>query len=127
MYETVGSDATTRFLYDGDQLVAEYDASGTLLRRYTHGQSVDDPVVWHEGSGLSSPLWLHGDRQGSIIGVTDSTGAAVAINSYDPFGVPATTALGRNVYGRFGYTGQAWIPELGMWYYKARIYSPTLD
>ncbi|MGR4893622.1 RHS repeat-associated core domain-containing protein, partial [Sphingopyxis sp. LARHCG72] len=42
-------------------------------------------------------------------------------------GVPATTALGRNVYGRFGYTGQAWIPELGMWYYKARIYSPTLD
>src|SRR3954469_10376101 len=28
--------------------------------------------------------------------------------------------------GRFGYTGQAWLPELGMWYYKARIYSPTL-
>ncbi|HYE27239.1 MAG TPA: RHS repeat-associated core domain-containing protein, partial [Allosphingosinicella sp.] len=24
------------------------------------------------------------------------------------------------------YTGQAWIPELGMYYYKARIYSPTL-
>jgi RHS repeat-associated protein len=28
--------------------------------------------------------------------------------------------------GRFGYTGQAWLPELGMYYYKARIYSPTL-
>jgi RHS repeat-associated protein len=28
--------------------------------------------------------------------------------------------------GRFGYTGQAWLPELGMWYYKARIYSPML-
>ncbi|HYE27064.1 MAG TPA: RHS repeat-associated core domain-containing protein, partial [Allosphingosinicella sp.] len=28
--------------------------------------------------------------------------------------------------GRFQYTGQAWIPELGMYYYKARIYSPTL-
>ena len=24
------------------------------------------------------------------------------------------------------YIGQAWIPELGMYYYKARIYSPTL-
>lgn len=28
--------------------------------------------------------------------------------------------------GRFQYTGQAWIPELGMYHYKARIYSPTL-
>jgi RHS repeat-associated protein len=28
--------------------------------------------------------------------------------------------------GRFGYTGQAWIPELGMYHYKARVYSPTL-
>lgn len=27
---------------------------------------------------------------------------------------------------RFGYTGQAWLPDLGMYYYKARIYSPTL-
>ena len=34
---------------------------------------------------------------------------------------PAATNL-----GRFQYTGQAWIPELGMYYYKARIYSPTL-
>ena len=27
---------------------------------------------------------------------------------------------------RFGYTGQAWLPDVGMYYYKARIYSPTL-
>ena len=28
--------------------------------------------------------------------------------------------------GRFGYTGQAYVPEIGMFYYKARMYSPTL-
>ncbi|MEP5724849.1 MAG: RHS repeat-associated core domain-containing protein [Erythrobacter sp.] len=28
--------------------------------------------------------------------------------------------------GRFRYTGQAWLPELEMYYYKARIYSPKL-
>ena len=28
--------------------------------------------------------------------------------------------------GRFQYTGQTWLPELGMYYFKARIYSPTL-
>ena len=43
------------------------------------------------------------------------------MNSYDEYGIPASTNL-----GRFGYTGQAWLPELGMYYYKARIYSATL-
>lgn len=50
LYETVSGSVTTRFLTDGDELVAEYNGSGTLLRRYTHGSSVDDPVVWYEGT-----------------------------------------------------------------------------
>ncbi|NWP75139.1 RHS repeat-associated core domain-containing protein, partial [Escherichia coli] len=32
----------------------------------------------------------------------------------------------REPYGRFAYTGQAGIPELGMYHSKARIDSPTL-
>jgi RHS repeat-associated protein len=32
----------------------------------------------------------------------------------------------RSLWRSIQYTGQAWIPELGMYYYKARIYSPTL-
>lgn len=44
-----------------------------------------------------------------------------AINAYDEHGIPAS---GNS--GRFQYTGQAWLPDLGMYYYKARIYSPTL-
>ena len=47
--------------------------------------------------------------------------AAMAINSYDEYGIPAPGNL-----GRFGYTGQAWLAEVGMNYYKARMYSPTL-
>ena len=122
LYETVGGGNTTRLLYDGDELIAEYNTAGTLLRRYAHGKNVDDPVVWYEGSSLVTPRWPHSDHQGSVISVTDSSGgAAVAINSYDEFGIPALGNL-----GRFQYTGQAWIPELGAYYYKARIYSPTL-
>jgi RHS repeat-associated protein len=48
-------------------------------------------------------------------------GNPLAINAYDEYGIPDA----RN-QGRFQYTGQAWLPELGMYYYKARIYSPTL-
>jgi RHS repeat-associated protein len=43
------------------------------------------------------------------------------VNSYDPYGIPALTNL-----SRFQYTGQTWIPELGMYNYKARMYSATL-
>ncbi len=45
----------------------------------------------------------------------------LAINRYDEYGIPQ----GSNA-GRFQYTGQAWLPELGLYYYKARMYSPTL-
>lgn len=45
----------------------------------------------------------------------------LAINRYDEYGIPASTNV-----GRFQYTGQAWLPEIGMYYYKARIYSPNL-
>jgi len=41
--------------------------------------------------------------------------------SYDEFGIPASTNT-----GRFGYTGQAWLQELGMWYYRARIWEKEL-
>src|SRR3546814_20096516 len=61
------------------------------------------------------------DEKGSILSVTDSSGATLNINAYDEYGIPAPGNI-----GRFGYTGQAWLPELGMWYYKARIYSPPL-
>jgi RHS repeat-associated protein len=30
------------------------------------------------------------------------------------------------IRGRFGYTGQTWIKELGLNYYKAKIYSPKI-
>jgi RHS repeat-associated protein len=121
LYETSGAAGTTRFLHDGDALVAEYDGSGALLRRYVHGSSIDDPVLWYEGGGTASPRWLHADQQGSIVAVSDASGASIATNRYDEYGIPQAGNL-----GRFQYTGQAWIPELGMYHYKARIYSPTL-
>jgi RHS repeat-associated protein len=56
-----------------------------------------------------------------VIAVTNWSGVAQTINSYDEWGIPASTNA-----GRFQYTGQIWLPELGMYHYKARIYSPTL-
>jgi RHS repeat-associated protein len=127
LYETGGNvSGQTRFLYDGDELVAEF-GGGTLLRRYLHGSAVDDPVVWYEGSSIGPARWVHVNWQGSVVAITDKGGNATNLNSYDEWGVPAGAIAGTTAnVGRFQYTGQAWIPELGMYHYKARIYSPTL-
>jgi RHS repeat-associated protein len=59
------------------------------------------------------------------------------INAYDDYGIPqgktpsgavisGGTGLATSSFGRFGYTGQVWLPEVGLNSYKARIYSPPL-
>jgi RHS repeat-associated protein len=121
LFQISSGSSTIQFLYDGDRLVAEYNGSGTLLRRYVHGAGADEPLLWYEGSGLTTRRGLLTNHQGSIIAVADAAGASFGINAYDAYGVPK---LG-NV-GRFQYTGQAWLAELGLYYYKARLYSPTL-
>ncbi|WP_333895912.1 RHS repeat-associated core domain-containing protein, partial [Brevundimonas aurantiaca] len=90
-------------------------------RHYVHADGSDTPLVWFEGSGVTAPQYLYADRQGSITARTDASGAVVAVNTYDEYGIP-----GAGNSGRFQYTGQAWLPELAMYHYKARIYSPTL-
>ena len=123
-----GASGTTRYLYDGDNLVAEYDVSGTMLKRYLFGPGVDEPVVEDSGSLLncSQTRFLHPDAQGSIVATADCNGNPVAINTYDEYGIPGLSVTGVSNTGRFRYTGQIWLPDLGMYYYKARIYSPTL-
>jgi RHS repeat-associated protein len=114
---------TTWYGYDGAALTSELDSVGNILRRYVHGPGVDNPIVWYEGSAINGTTrrFLMADERGSVVSVTDSAGATININAYDEYGIPAPANI-----GRFGYTGQTWLPELGMWHYKARMYSPTL-
>ena len=111
---------TTNFYYDGANPVAEL-SGGTVQNRYVMGPGSDEPIVWYVGSDTSQRRFLQADERGSIVAVTDSSGAMLATNTYDEFGIPASGNL-----SRFGYTGQTWFPEVGLYNYKARWYSPTL-
>jgi len=111
---------TRRFLYDGDALVAEYDGTGAMAARYVHWEGADVPVFGYDGATLTIPRYFHPDHQGSIVAISNAAGA-IQINRYDEYGIPAASNA-----GRFQYTGQIWLAELGLYYYKARVYSPTL-
>lgn len=115
-----GSAAATRFLYEGDALVAEYSNAGALLHRYVHGQGADRPLVQYVGTNLADPRSLHTDHLGSVV-ASVNLADVTARNRYDAYGVPASTNV-----GRFQYTGQAWLPEVSLYHYKARAYSPGI-
>jgi RHS repeat-associated protein len=123
LWQVSSSSGTTQFLYDGDELALEYDGSGNIAHRYYFGPNTDEPVLDDAGGALncSGTKFLHTDHQGSVIALADCWGNRTNVNSYDEYGIP-----GASNTGRFQYTGQAYIPEIGMYYYKARIYSPTL-
>lgn len=119
LHQVAGS---SQFVMQADgTLLAELDSNNALLRRYVFAPGMDRPILRYEGAGTSDRRWLHADERGSIIAVTDASGAAIASANYDEYGIP-----GGGDVGRFGYTAQLWLPEIGLHYYKARMYSPTL-
>lgn len=115
---------TTTFVYDGVNMIAEYHGSN-LTSRYVFGPNTDEPVAAYDSSGNRS--WFYGDERGSIVASANSSAGILYINRYDEYGAPALDANNNNLNsGRFQYTGQMWLPEVGLYYYKARLYSPTM-
>ncbi|MDE2404406.1 MAG: RHS repeat-associated core domain-containing protein [Sphingomonadales bacterium] len=118
-YDAAGS---TRFYYDGGQIAAEVtNPAGTILRRYVTVPGSDEAIVWYEGAGTTDRRFMQGDERGSITAISDSAGNLIGVNSYDEYGIPSSTNI-----GRFQYTGQTWFREVGLYNYKARWYSATL-
>jgi RHS repeat-associated protein len=124
LFQVSTPSTTTQFLYDGDAMVAEFNGSNVLQRRHVHNVGADVPMATYTvtgGTGLGTISQLFADRQGSIVAQLTSGGVNTGLNTYDEYGIPGTANL-----GRFQYTGQIWLSEIGMYHYKARVYSPYL-
>ncbi len=118
--KTTFGGSETQFLYDGEDLVGEYNSLNALQRRYVHAPGVDEPLVWYEGSSTTNKNWYYADQQGSVVALANTTGAVTAMYSYDPDGKPASNPQ------RFGYTGQQYLAQINLHYYKARMYNSAL-
>jgi YD repeat-containing protein len=76
---------TTNYVYDGANIVAEFDAAGTLVARYSQGQGIDQPAAYYNADGL-----------GSITSLRDVNGSVIATYSYE---------IGKKKDTDFGITG----------------------
>jgi RHS repeat-associated protein len=102
-------------------MVAEYSGSA-LSKRYVHSVEVDHPLAEYSGNTTttSNVAYLHRNHQGSIIAASNGSGGGKYSKTYDAYGQMSGTQ------GRFAYTGQIYLPELGLYHYKARAYNPKI-
>jgi len=114
---------TTKYCYDGEQIIAEYNGS-TLLRKFIYGPGIDEPICMIAVAGQSETVYYcHFDGLGSVAALSDVNSVIVERYSYDVFGEPNTTSSIGNPYL---FTGRRYDIETGLYYYRARYYKPEI-
>jgi RHS repeat-associated protein len=115
--EKVANGQTKRYVYDGEDILLEYDGSNVLQARYTHGPGIDEPIAVTKGS---STFFYHQDGLGTVTDLTDSSGATAKSYAYDAYGnlVDQTGSVEQP----YTYTGREFDSESGLYYYRARNY-----
>ena len=112
---------TAYYVYDSEDIILEYNQKDKITTRYTHGPGIDEPLSIERNNEL---YYYHYDGLGSVTSLTDQKQKIVETYAYDSFG--NLKRQGNKTKNRFTYTGREWDKETGLYYYRARYYSPTL-
>jgi len=120
---------TTKFTWDGDQLLEELDSTHAQLAEYVNGPGIDEPLRMERATVKTYFLQ---DGLGSITHLTDKTGKLIEQYTYDPYGKPSIfdgvgNPLTQSAFGnRLLFTGREYDAETGLYFYRARYYSPAV-
>jgi hypothetical protein len=82
------SSATSVSAYDGEDVVEETVATGTVVARYSQGPKVDEPLATLR-SGATS--YYQADGLGSILSLSNGSGALAQTYTFDSFGKQTAT------------------------------------
>ncbi|MHC4575259.1 MAG: RHS repeat domain-containing protein [Planctomycetota bacterium] len=94
--------------YDGDQVIAECNESGTLLRKFVYGPGIDEPICMIDVADNNAVYYYHFDGLGSVIALSNENKEIIERYSYDVFGEPNRTSDVNNPYL---FTGRRYDPE----------------
>ncbi len=113
-----------KYVYDGDQCIAEYDGSDNLLRKFIYGPGIDQPICMIDVQDSNAVSYYHYDGLGSVVALSDGDGDMVQAYEYDVYGNVA--ASDPNHTSPFMFTGRRLDIETGLYFYRARYYNPAL-
>jgi RHS repeat-associated protein len=111
---------STAFLYD-DVTPVQEQSNGTVTANILAGLRIDEYFVRSDATGTRTTL---ADALGSTVALLDPAGTVQTAYTYEPFG--STTASSEANANAFQYTGRE-NDRTGLYYYRARYYSPTLE
>lgn len=57
---------TTKYCYDGDQVIAEYEG-GSLVRKFIYGPGIDEPICMIDVADSNTVYYYHFDGLGSVV------------------------------------------------------------
>jgi RHS repeat-associated protein len=126
---TTTGGATVFHAYNGDECVADIDASGKLLRSYTWGQGIDNLLAMTVYSpSATNTYYAVKDHLGSIQALVNATGAVVESYRYDAYG--NTTILSSDLSpltssqlgNRYMFQGREYSATTGLYNFRARWY-----
>ena len=83
--------------------------------------SLNGPDSSFRWRSLRGSRQLLTDQLGSVVAVSNASGAASSLNTYDEYGQPRPSNA-----GRFQFTGAPWLAEAGLLHLRARAYDPAL-
>jgi len=113
---------STRYVYDGDHVIAEYDGNNNLLRKYIYGPGTDQPICMIEVADNNAKYYYHYDALGSIVALSDSDGDTVQTYEYSVYGEVAVEDA--NHTNPYMFAGRRYDLETGLYYNRARYYNP---
>lgn len=111
---------TTQYVYDGWNIIQEITSAGTT--NYVRTMNIDEPLTRIKADGTIRHYVR--DALGSVIALTDDTGAVKTTYTYDAFG--NTTTTGEASDNPFQYTGRE-NDGTGLYYYRFRYYNPGMQ
>ena len=138
------SPSTTLYCYDGDQVIAEYNGSGNLLRKFIYSPGIDEPIIMIVPGTPDTWYYYHYDALGNVVALSNASGNLVEYYTYDVFGkCTVYTSYGvdetwftsddtpngtgtSDVGNPYLFTARRLDEETTLYHYRARAYNPTL-
>ena len=119
-----------KYCHDGEQVISEYDNSGTLLRKFVYGPGIDEPICMIDVADNNAVYYYHRDGLGSVVAISDANADIVEEYSYDVYGLATITDEDgdkisySNIGNPYMFTGRRYNSQSGLYYYRARHYDP---
>lgn len=119
----------TRFYYDGIRVIEERDVADVVTATYVYGTGPDEILSMRLGG---DDFVHHQSLNGTVVALTDNSGAVVERYGYDAYGAPRFfagdyTGLTASAVGNpYLFSGRRYDEHSGLYYHRERYYQPDM-